>query len=58
MWEPDLQRRHTRMGVVNTNTIPVLLKMVKTGKLNPSPLITHRLPLDQIMAAYDIFKRG
>ena len=47
-----------RMGVVNTNTIPVLLKMVKTGKLNPTPLITHRLPLDQIMAAYDIFKRA
>jgi alcohol dehydrogenase len=47
-----------RMGVVNTNTIPVLLKMVKAGKLNPTSLVTHRLPLDQIIAAYEIFKHA
>ncbi len=47
-----------RMGVVNTNTIPVLLKLVKAGKLDPKLLVTHRLPLDQILAAYDIFKHA
>jgi alcohol dehydrogenase len=47
-----------RMGVVNTNTIPVLLKMVKAGRLDPRSLVTHRLPLDQIMAAYEIFKHA
>lgn len=47
-----------RMGVVNTNTIPVLLKMIKSGKLDPTALVTHRLPLSQIEAAYDIFQRA
>jgi alcohol dehydrogenase len=47
-----------RMGVVNTNTIPVLLKMIKAGKLDPAVLVTHRLPLSQSLAAYDIFKRA
>jgi threonine dehydrogenase-like Zn-dependent dehydrogenase len=47
-----------RMGVVNTNTIPVLLKMIKAGKLDPALLVTHRLPLSQSLAAYDIFKRA
>lgn len=47
-----------RMGVVNTHTIPVLLKMIKSGKLDPTTLVTHRLPLSQIAMAYDIFKRA
>jgi alcohol dehydrogenase len=47
-----------RMGVVNTHTIPVLLRMIKAGKLDPGVLITHRMPLSQAVAAYDIFKRA
>ncbi len=47
-----------RMGVVNTNTIPVLLKMIKAGKMDPAVLVTHRLPLSQSLTAYDIFKRA
>lgn len=47
-----------RMGVVNTHTIPTLLRMVKVGKLDPGVLVTHRMPLSQIVAAYDIFKRA
>lgn len=44
-----------RMGVVNTTTIPLLLKTIQSGKLDPSPLITHRFPFANILLAYDIF---
>lgn len=44
-----------RMGVVNTTTIPLLLKTIQGGKLDPSPLITHHFPLTQILEAYDVF---
>lgn len=47
-----------RMGVVNTNTIPVLLRMIKASKLDPTKLITHRFRLDEIVHAYDIFKNA
>lgn len=44
-----------RMGVVNTTTIPLLLQTIQGGKLDPSPLITHRLPFSDVLRAYDIF---
>ncbi len=44
-----------RMGVVNTTTIPLLLQTIQGGKLDPSPLITHRLPFTDALRAYDIF---
>ncbi|PID85593.1 MAG: alcohol dehydrogenase [Chloroflexi bacterium] len=44
-----------RMGVVNTTSIPLLLKTVLSGKLDPSPLITHRFPFEDILLAYDVF---
>lgn len=44
-----------RMGVVNTTTIPLLLKTIESGKLDPSPLITHRFPFANVLLAYDIF---
>ncbi len=47
-----------RMGVVNTNTIPVLLRMIKACKLDPTRLITHHFRLDEIVHAYDIFKNA
>lgn len=47
-----------KMGVVNTNTIPVLMKMIEAGRLDPSGLISHRFPLDQILRAYDVFKNA
>lgn len=43
------------MGLVNTNTTPMLLKTVKAGKFDPGKLITHRFRLDQILDAYDVF---
>ncbi|MCX2698198.1 MULTISPECIES: zinc-dependent alcohol dehydrogenase family protein [Ochrobactrum] len=43
------------MGLVNTNTTPMLLKTVKAGKFDPKKLITHRFRLDQILDAYEVF---
>lgn len=42
-------------GLVNTNTTPMLLKTVTSGKLKPESLITHRFGFDQFMDAYDVF---
>ena len=41
--------------LVDAVTTPLLLKMVRTGKLKPAQLITHRFPLSEITRAYDIF---
>jgi alcohol dehydrogenase len=43
------------MGLVNTNTTPMLLKTVVSGKIKPEDLITHRFKLDEIIKAYEVF---
>jgi alcohol dehydrogenase len=43
------------MGLVNTNTTPMLLKTVTSGKIKPEKLITHHFKLDEIMRAYEVF---
>jgi alcohol dehydrogenase len=43
------------MGLVNTNTTPMLLKTLTSGKLQPEKLITHHFKLDEIMQAYEVF---
>jgi alcohol dehydrogenase len=45
-----------RMGLVNANRIPELITLIKEGKLNMRPLITHTLPLPQVAEGYDIFE--
>ena len=42
-------------GLVNTNTTPMLLKTVQSGKVDPTRLITHRFQLSQIEDAYRVF---
>lgn len=42
-------------GLVSTNSTPMLLKTVKSGKLQPEKLITHRFTFDDILKAYDVF---
>ncbi|HSH48278.1 MAG TPA: zinc-dependent alcohol dehydrogenase family protein [Halomonas sp.] len=44
-----------RTGLVNTNTIPVLMRVVESGGVEPEGLVTHRFKLDEIEKAYDIF---
>jgi alcohol dehydrogenase len=41
--------------LVDTVTTPMLLKVVRSGKLQPSKLVTHRFALKDIMKAYDTF---
>ncbi len=42
-------------GLVNTNTTPMLLKTVISGRLDPSKLVTHHFKLADILHAYDVF---
>ncbi len=42
-------------GLVDTNTTPMLLKIVVAGRLAPKQLITHEFAFDDILRAYDTF---
>ena len=42
-------------GLVDAASTPTLLKLVAEGRLDPTPLATHRFGLDGIMDAYDVF---
>ena len=44
-----------RTGLVNTNTTPMLLKVVLSEKINPKKLITHHFKLADMMKAYEVF---
>lgn len=41
--------------LVDTETIPMLLKTVISGKLQPEKLVTHRFNFQDMMKAYDTF---
>ncbi|AQZ53799.1 zinc-dependent alcohol dehydrogenase family protein [Martelella mediterranea] len=43
------------MGLVSTNTTPMLLKTLGAGKVDPGRLVTHRFALDKIIDAYEVF---
>jgi alcohol dehydrogenase len=42
-------------GLVDTFTTPRLLKLIAEGRLDATPFATHRFPLAETMAAYDVF---
>lgn len=46
------------MGLVNTNTISRLLKIIQSGKIKIDQLITHRFTFNEIIKAYDIFENA
>jgi alcohol dehydrogenase len=52
LWDRNLTLT-TRL--VDTVTTPMLMKAVRTGKLRPAQLITHRFALHETMKAYDTF---
>ena len=52
LWDRNISLT-TRL--VDTATIPMLLKVVESGKLQPSKLVTHRFALNDTMKAYDTF---
>ncbi|WP_024287561.1 zinc-dependent alcohol dehydrogenase family protein [Cellulomonas sp. KRMCY2] len=43
------------MGLVNTDTLGMLLKLVAQNKLPVDAFVTHRFGLDDVMGAYDTF---
>ena len=44
--------------LVDTVTTPMLLKVVRSGKLQPAQLVTHRFAMTDIMKAYDTFENA
>jgi alcohol dehydrogenase len=52
LWDRNISLT-TRL--VDTVTTPLLLKLVRTGRLHPATLATHRFHLDDIMRAYEVF---
>src|ERR1700680_1292286 len=52
LWDRNISLT-TRL--VDTVTTPMLLKVVRSGKLQPGKLVTHRFALNDIMKAYDTF---
>lgn len=45
-------------GLVDTYTIPTLLKAIQAGTLDPTRFTMHRFSLGQAMEAYDTFARA
>jgi alcohol dehydrogenase len=52
LWDRNISLT-TRL--VDTVTTPMLLKVVRSGKLHPGKLVTHRFAMSDIMKAYDTF---
>src|SRR5208337_4604424 len=52
LWDRNISLT-TRL--VDTVSTPMLLKVVRSGKLQPSKLVTHRFAINDIMKAYDTF---
>jgi alcohol dehydrogenase len=42
-------------GLVNTNTTPMLLKVVSANRMDLKKMITHRFPLSELEHAYQVF---
>ncbi|AWG98447.1 zinc-dependent alcohol dehydrogenase family protein [Rhodococcus ruber] len=55
IWIKDLT---ITTGLVDTHSTPTLIGLVRSGKLDTSPMITHRFALDEFEEAYDVFGRA
>lgn len=42
-------------GLVNTDTLEMLLKLLAEDKIDPIKFVSHRFTLDQMMEAYEVF---
>ena len=45
-------------GLVNTDSSPMLIKLLAQGKLDVGGFVSHRFALDEILEAYDVFGRA
>jgi alcohol dehydrogenase len=55
MW---IQNIRLTMGLVDTTSIPTLLKMVGSGRIPAEKMGTHTFTFDQMDEAYDVFKNA
>jgi len=55
MQEMWIQNVTLTMGLVDTVSIPILLKMVASGRLPAERMGTHSFTFDQMQEAYDVF---
>ncbi|MBN9176585.1 MAG: zinc-dependent alcohol dehydrogenase family protein [Microbacterium sp.] len=55
LWSENLT---IRTGLVNTNTSPMLIKLLAQGRLDVGGYISHHFALDRILDAYDTFSRA
>jgi alcohol dehydrogenase len=55
LWSKDIT---ITTGLVDTSSIPVVMAMVESGRIEPTLFTTHRFALDEIVHAYDIFARA
>ena len=42
-------------GLVDTTSIPMLLEMVRAGRLDAGRIVTHRFGFDEVAEAYEVF---
>lgn len=50
-----IQNVNISTGLVNTNTTPMLLRTLQSGRIDAGQLITHRFELNDILKAYEVF---
>jgi alcohol dehydrogenase len=50
-----IQNINISMGLVNTNTLGMLLKLVTSQKLQVEKFVTHHFAMDDMVAAYETF---
>ena len=55
MW---IQNLTLTMGLVDTSSVPTLLKMVASGRIPSEKMGTHSFTFDQIDEAYDVFNHA
>ena len=55
---PWIQNINISMGLVNTTSLGMLLKLVAQHKLPVEKFVTHRFALDDVGAAYDMFEHA
>ena len=53
-----IQNISISMGLVNTNSTPMLLRLVTQGKIPAELLATHKFDFDHVEDAYDTFARA
>jgi len=55
LWSRDVT---ITTGLVDTSSIPTLLKLVRNHQLDPSRFVTHHFDFDHFDDAYDVFSRA